>query len=155
MRTISLSFLLLPFFLCGCVAATGSRMSPAAEGEENLPAALAVARQELKFDDVPVPAGFKLLLDRSFVFQTEETRVALLKYIGRANLPALINFYKEQMPIYNWALINIVEYEKSVLNFERDKQSCLINIELKGAKKIITISLSPKNPLPAIKSQHK
>lgn len=156
MRTSFLSLLLLLCF-CGCTTTTANQISSqASEEKDSFPSpALAAATEASRFDDVPVPAGFKLLQDRSFVFQTEGVRVALLKYIGRAKLPELVNFYKEQMSLYNWDLLNIVEYEKSVLNFERDKQGCLINIEGNGAKKIITISLSPRNAATSTKSQHK
>lgn len=149
--------LLLLGLLCGCVTTTGrDTPSSATETKDSpTPAALTAATDASRFDDVPVPAGFNLLQDRSFVFQTEGTRVALLKYAGRAKLPELVNFYKEQMPLYNWELLNIVEYEKSILNFERDKQGCLINIEGNGTKKIITISLSPKSPAISTKSQRK
>lgn len=155
MRSFFLSLPLFLLLLCGCTTTSSHQVSSVTSEDEILPATLAASAEASRFDDVPVPAGFKLLQDRSFVFQTEGVRVALLKYIGRAKLPELVNFYKEQMSLYNWDFLNIVEYEKSVLNFERDKQGCLINIEGNGAKKIITISLSPKNPVTSTKSQHK
>ena len=33
----------------------------------------------LKFEDVPIPAGFRILSDQSFSFQNEMTRVGVLK----------------------------------------------------------------------------
>lgn len=134
---------ILVFSVAGCAAITG-RSSSELEGEEGYaPTALAVTAK-LRFSDVAVPAGFKLLRNKSFVFQAEGTRVALLKYSGRAKLQDLIDFYKEQMLFYNWELLNVVEYGKSVLNFERTGQSCIITIEPRGMKKIITISVAPK-----------
>lgn len=98
----------------------------------------------LRFEDLPVPVGFKLESNKSFIFQADNTRVALLKYTGRAKPQDLIEFYQTQMLQYNWNLLNVVEYDRSILSFERGKESCLVTIETKGAKKTVTISLAPK-----------
>jgi len=135
--------LFLVFSVAGCAAIKGRGASELEEEEGYAPTTLAVTAK-LRFSDVPVPAGFKLIQNKSFVFQTEETRVALMKYSGRAKLQDLVDFYKEQMLLCNWELLNIVEYGRSVLNFERSRQSCIITIESKGMKKIITISVAPK-----------
>lgn len=106
---------------------------------------LAVA-QILKFDDVPVPFGFTMLEKESFAFQNDLTRVGLLKYAGRANIDQVVNFYKEQMPLNNWEALNIVEYEKRVLNFDKKDESCIVTIERAAVgKTVITIAISPKS----------
>ena len=128
---------------CATTKSTGSVDAVGDEDEDYASTTLPVT-WDLRFSDVPAPVGFKLIHDRSLVFQTENTRVALLKYAGRAKLPDLVDFYKEQMALYNWELLNIVEYEKSVLNFARSRQTCIVTIEGKGMKKIITISVAPK-----------
>jgi len=135
-----ISFIVL---LSGCATTKNTTSVEGDEGEVYTSSTLPVTA-ELRFSDVPVPVGFKLLKDRSFVFQTESTRVALLKYAGRAKLPDLVDFFREQMSLYNWELLNIVEYEKSVLNFARSRQTCIVTIESKGMKKIVTISVAPK-----------
>ncbi len=140
----SLLSLVLLFSLAGCATTKGRGSSEFEEGEAYAATTLAV-NAKLRFGDLPVPAGFKLIKDKSFVFQTEQTRVALLKYSGRAKLEDLVEFYREQMLLYNWQLLNVVEYGRSVLNFERAEQSCIVTIETKGMKKIITISVAPKS----------
>ena len=135
--------LILIFSVAGCAAIKGGDLSELEEEEGYAPTALAVTAK-LRFSDVPVPAGFKLIQNKSFVFQTEGTRVALLKYSGRAKLQDLVDFYKEQMLLCNWELLNVVEYDRSVLNFERGGQTCIITIGSRGMKKIITISVAPK-----------
>ncbi|MCM8757751.1 MAG: hypothetical protein NC900_04995 [Candidatus Omnitrophica bacterium] len=97
-----------------------------------------------RFTDIPIPGGFKLLQNESYSFFTDNVRVAVLKYSGRADAERVINFYKEQMPIYNWDLINIIEYGRRLLNFENEKESCIISIEPKKFSTKITISLGPK-----------
>lgn len=133
--------------LCGCATTQSENFSEEPVTQETPDAYAATTlpvTEKLRFSDVPVPAGFKLDQNKSFVFQTEDTRVALLKYTGRAKLQDLVEFFKEQLLLYNWELLNIVEYGKSVLNFERGRQSCIITIDSQGMKKTVIISLAPK-----------
>ena len=139
-RFLSVIVVLLMF--SGCATTKSTTVTETEEGGVYTSSALPVSGK-LRFSDLPVPAGFKLLEDSSFVFETEDTRVALLKYSGRANQQDLLDFYKEQMLLYNWELLNIVEYEKSILNFQRSRQSCIITLESKGRHKVITVSLAP------------
>ena len=131
----------------GCATTNGKTLSESEselEEEQTYGRTTLAVTAKLRFDDLPVPVGFKLIQDKSFTFQTEDTRVALLKYSGRAKLQDLLDFYKEQMLLYNWELLNLVEYGKSILNFNRTGQSCIVTIEPRGRKKIITISVAPK-----------
>lgn len=103
---------------------------------------------ELKFNDVPIPAGFKVVQDESYLFQNDALRVGLLKYYGRARRPELVSFYKEQMPLYNWSMINMFDYEKSVLNFEKGNEICTITLE-GTMRAMLVVSLSPRQNAPA------
>ena len=129
------------FWLSGCIT-TGEKT--VSEEDIEVQETGLDASNKFRFDDLPVPAGFRLIEDKSFVFQNNATRVALLKYAGRAKTEELISFYERKMLLYNWHLLNVVQYGKSVLNFERGNQSCIVTIEPKTGKRIITISLSPK-----------
>ena len=74
--------------------------------------------------------------------------MAVLKYQGRVNIDQVINFYKEQMPMYNWSLINIIEYGQRLLNFERENETCIITIQVAGfwnEEALVTVSLGPKS----------
>ncbi len=99
----------------------------------------------LKFSDIPIPSGFKSLPLDSYSFESAGVRVGLLKYQGKANSDQVVNFYKEQMVMYNWNLLNVVEYGEKLLNFERESESCIITLSGKGNNVIITISLGPKS----------
>ncbi len=134
--------LMVLFLIAGCVTlpSQNSSSSEAEKEKGSLPVALL-----LKFDDIPVPGGFKLLDAESFAFQNDRSRVALLKYIGGKPADSVVTFYKEQMAAYNWDAINIIEYEKRVLNYENSYESCIITIEPRGGKSIIIIALSPKS----------
>jgi len=99
----------------------------------------------LKFADVPIPAGFKPLTKDSYSFESSGVRVGMLKYQGKANVDLVVNFYKEQMAMYNWNLLNVVEYNERLMNFDRPTESCIINILPKGSTVIITITIGPKS----------
>ena len=98
----------------------------------------------LKFEDVPVPAGFKPIVRESFAFENDVLRVGILKYSGRVNPDHVVNFYKDQMALYNWRFLNIVEYQRRIMSFEREDQNCIIFIEPSGMGTLLTISVAPK-----------
>jgi len=124
---------LLTTALTGCSTTSNSRIEPQAV---------------LKFTDVPIPVGLKPLSAASYSFESSGVRVGVLKYQGKANIDQIINFYKEQMPMYNWNLINIVEYGQRLMNFERENETCIITLQPAGfwnEDALVTISLGPKS----------
>ena len=98
---------------------------------------------EQRFEDIPVPAGFILYRKESFIFQNNRMRMGTMIYTGSADFMAIIEFYKKQMPINSWRLLTTVEFDKVVMSFENDSESCIINIEKRGRKVMISIGLSP------------
>lgn len=138
--TVLLAFFCFTFIGCAGFAA---RQDSPAKTTDLLEPSLA-----LKFSDVPVPADFKLSPKDSYSFETSGVRVGVLKYRGKANPDQVISFYKEQMPMYNWNLLNVVEYGERLLNFERENETCIISLLPKGKAVTITVSLGPKPQIP-------
>ncbi len=103
------------------------------------------AQSLLKFSDLPIPAGFKMLVKDSYSFESSGMRSGLLRYRGKASIDQVVNFYKEQMPMYNWTLLNITQYGDCIMNFEREQESCIISITPKGNSSIISIVMGPKS----------
>ncbi|MFH1889123.1 MAG: hypothetical protein ABH806_03435 [Candidatus Omnitrophota bacterium] len=99
----------------------------------------------VKFNDIPVPAGFKFESTESYAFESTGVRVGFLKYKGRGDIERVVNFYKDQMPLYNWNLLNVVEYGERLLNFDREQETCIVTLLAKGKNITITISLGPKS----------
>ncbi|MDP3786975.1 MAG: hypothetical protein Q8R05_05475 [Candidatus Omnitrophota bacterium] len=125
----------------GCATPTYRGSTASSEMERPL-----VVASSLRFDDVPIPAGFISIPTESFIYQTENIRAGLLRYEGRSSPETVMQFYKEQMPVYNWQSVNIIEFEKKQLSFEKTGQSCIVIIEgFKNGKSIITISIGPKS----------
>jgi len=143
-------FALCLFLLSGCVTLPQNNSANSADQNK---ASLSVA-PVLKFDDLPTPSGFKFLDKESFAFQNDKSRVALLKYYGGKSAEQVLAFYKEQMASFNWSLVNIIEYDKKVLNYENSEESCIITIQPQGGKSLVTVALSPKSrPIKPAKSE--
>lgn len=102
------------------------------------------ASNQWRFDDIPVPAGFSMHRKDSFVFENNQTRMGAMNYIGKAKIGSLIEFYKHNMALNDWELMNSVEFGKAILNFEKNGENCIITLEKIGLRKtFITLSLSP------------
>jgi hypothetical protein len=106
-----------------------------------------------KFSDIPAPNGFKFQGQESYAFESSGMRVAVLKYVGKADIDQVIAFYKEQMQMYNWNLLNIIEYGERLLNFERESETCIISLIPKGSTVLVTISLGPKSQRAPLKAE--
>ncbi len=115
--------------------------------------ALLEPQAALKFSDIPTPVGFRLSPQDSYSFESGGIRVAILKYHGKADVEQVVNFYKDQMPLYNWNLLNIIEYGERILNFERETESCIVRILAKGNNITLTIALGPKSEAKPKKSE--
>lgn len=124
----------------GCATPTQRGNSAGSEIEKNL-----AVSSNLRFDDVPVPTGFVSMPTESFIYQTDNIRAGLLRYEGKSSPESVVQFYKEQMPVYNWQFINIIEFDKKQISFEKPGQSCIVIIEGLKGKSIITISIGPKS----------
>ena len=140
--TIAFYFFLMPLlaFAAGGCATTG-------QGSNAVEKNLAVSSL-LRFDDIPVPAGFSQLPKESFIFQTESVRAGVLRYEGKAGQESVMQFYKQQMPVYNWQPVNIIEFGLKQMSFEKPGQSCIVVIEGNRSKSTVTISVGPKSEKP-------
>ena len=138
-RAAVFSFFIIVFILAGCTEVVKKDNQPGTTS------GLIEPQSVSKFGDIPVPSGFKLLPQNSYSFENSGIRVGLLKYQGKGDPEQLINFYKEQMVMYNWRLLNIVEFGERMLNFDRDQETCIITIQPKGGKNLlITVAVGPK-----------
>jgi hypothetical protein len=123
------------FFIAGCTTFRASNPDKVLE-----PSSV------LRFSDIPIPAGFAPMKQQSYSFENAGVRVGLLKYKGRGTLDQVQNFYKEQMPLSKWNLLNISEFGQRILNFERENETCIISIKselMTGT--VISLSLGPKS----------
>lgn len=134
-----LIFGLAIFYLPACIASSSNTKK---SDPSQIPAL--EPKAILKFPDIPTPSAFNFIPEESYAFESNNFRLGLLKYKGKASADQVIVFFKEQMPMYNWHLVNIVEYGKRMLSFEKESESCIITVDEKGNKSDIMISITPK-----------
>lgn len=82
-----------------------------------------------RFDDIPLPPGMVLNRKESFVYETKTTRTGLLVYEGKGEMERLANFFKQQMPNYEWRLVSNFELHNVMLTFIKEGWSSVIYIQ--------------------------
>lgn len=133
--------------LLGCAAMQG-------KDKDTINPALLEPQTLVKFSDVPVPVGFKLIPQESYSFEAAGVRMGLLRYRGKGNADLVVNFYREQMAMYNWNLLNVIEYGQRLMNFDRETETCIVNVLPKGSNAVeITIAVGPKSQVSAKKAK--
>ncbi len=64
------------------------------------------------FDDIPVYPGFKLIPEKSFVYESGNVKVGRLIFKGKSSINDLVNYYKNTLPEQGWEPISISIYGK-------------------------------------------
>ncbi len=97
-----------------------------------------------RFEDIPLPPGMTLNRKESFLYETRATKTGLLLYEGRGEMEKLSNFFKQQMPKYQWRLVSNFELHNVMLTFIKEGWSSIIYIlPQEGEMKRIEIRVGP------------
>ena len=96
--------------------------------KEREPAVTPPIATSYRFEDIPLPPGMNLNRKESFVYETKTTRTGLLVYEGTGEIGKLTNFFKEQMPNYQWRLVSNFELHNVMLTFIKEGWSSVIYI---------------------------
>jgi len=97
-----------------------------------------------RFEDIPLPPGMVLNRKESFVYETKATKTGLLIYEGKGETDKLANFFKQQMPNYQWRLVSNFELNNVMLTFIKEGWSSIIYILPQGDEmKRIEIRVGP------------
>jgi hypothetical protein len=81
-----------------------------------------------RFEDIPLPPGMTLSRRESFIYETKATKTGLLIYEGKGEMEKLANFFKQQMPNYQWRLVSNFELYNVMLTFIKEGWSSVIYI---------------------------
>lgn len=125
--------LILSIFICGCATTGYYRLTEEDLGKSDLS----------RFEDLPVPSGFKFLPLASFISESGKLRVGVLEYYGNRYPYEIVKFYKDNMPKLGWRILNIIESKETVLSFEKDSEICTVRFKYQGGKDSLIISISP------------
>lgn len=97
-----------------------------------------------QFEDIPLPPGMTLNRKESFLYETRAIKTGLLIYEGRGEMEKLSNFFKEQMPKYQWRLVSNFELHNVMLTFIKEGWSSIIYIlPQEGEMKRLEIRVGP------------
>lgn len=147
-KIISLSGVLLFIFLIGCAGLT-PQLKPEEEGVfiDKKPGVITeqTSTRYYRFKDVPAPDNFKLDEAKSFVYETPSLKAGILLYTGTGKRADVVNFYKDEMPLYGWKLVNIFEHQGVDMIFDKEGWNCRINISKSFRTNTIEIKIGPKD----------
>ncbi len=101
-----------------------------------------------QFNDVPVPAGAEMDLERSLVLGEKDAWIGRLVMALRMNAGKAYDFYFGEMPRFGWSAITTVRAETSVLTYARGQRVATIQIKSRTLiGSIVSLTISPKGAL--------
>ena len=122
MRKFALLFAIILF--ASCV----STLSSTTEGTTEEPSGETKIQSTYALDDVPLPAGFKVNKDKSFLARAGSYRSGILYCSGDLSPQEVKEFFLNTLPDYDWKLVNSFEGKEVFLNFS--KPGWLLNIQI-------------------------
>ena len=93
--------------------------------------------QEGAFADLPVPPGFELKSDESFVFLQGSMRSADLNYVGEGAVSELIRFYQDEMPPLGWHFVRLTGINMKTLSYSNGIEICEIIFERHSERSLV------------------
>lgn len=127
----------------GCQQLTGSSGFSGSPMEQPIPVG--------RFNDVPVPANYHLVPDRTFIFENPSLKAGILTYKGNLSVTDTANFFKEHMPANGWRLVSSFEVKDVIMKFEKVGWTCDVTVR-PGFEREIVIKIGPtsEGPGPSI-----
>lgn len=103
----------------------------------------APAQAFARFPDLPVPTGAKINLDQTVVFGGGEDWFGRITLSVSHSADKMFDFYKSELPAFNWQEITSVRSATSVLTYQRGARIATIQIggrTIQGAEILVTVS---------------
>ncbi len=97
-----------------------------------------------RFSDVPIPPDFVRDSAASFIFETPTLKAGIVVYRGGADVDSVVEFFKAEMPLHGWSLINSFEHQEVRLNFEKPGWSCTVRVNRGNLRTMAEIVIGPK-----------
>lgn len=98
------------------------------------------------FTDVPIPAGFKADRSQSFVYESGSgsVKVGRLYYSGWHGSQEVVNYYHNAMINKGWKMVNSMEHDGMILNYEKETRVCTVIVTEALIKTHLEIQVGPK-----------
>jgi len=134
--------MLLAALSLGACAGVNKAFSPAGNADEQkTPVQTSFAR----YPDLPMPIKADMDLGNTLVFGTNDAWIGRLVVKSSHSANDMFDFYKQEMPGFDWQEITSVRSATSVMTYTRGERVATIQIAsstLKGAT--VTITVSPR-----------
>lgn len=98
---------------------------------------------EQRFADIPLPAGAKEDLEKSFVFESSTLQIGRMVYDTKASVTELSSFYIRECPTAGWTLRSVTQAGGADLAFTKPGKKLTVIIRdlgiTKGRQLIVTM----------------
>lgn len=95
------------------------------------------------FPDIPVPTELEISQNESYVFQSGSFKAGLMTFKGRVDINSVINFFQMAMPREGWKAKGGFRYRRSVLVYEKQDKTCVINLYTKLYYTYVEVYVAP------------
>ncbi len=127
-------------FLSSCATVQTTSQKPLMTQEQ--------IKEELLGDLVPVYPGFRLIPDKSFIYESGDIKVGRLYFVGDAKLKDLVSYYRETLPDKGWEPVAITIYGNSAeLTYTTAQQFLQITIKKGFSQTSLIIQVGPRGEL--------
>ncbi|MFQ5892984.1 MAG: hypothetical protein ACE5H5_01595 [Nitrospinota bacterium] len=118
----------------GCQRIPGAQIFSSASADQAVTAG--------RFRDLPVPSSFRLITDRSFIYETPNLKAGILVYKGGLSVAETVTFFKNQMPANGWRSVSSYEFKDVLMKFEKVGWTCDITVR-PGFEREIIVKIGP------------
>jgi len=134
-------------FLAGCGGPETTQPFPrVAQGE-------VVLRQNVQFEDVPVPRNFRLDRTRSHSFESSRFREGEFRYEGPESVVNAVAFYRGEMELDGWRLVDeTIRSGRATLVFAKGAERAEVFLEEKPYLTQLEIRVGPVNAGPVLET---
>lgn len=95
------------------------------------------------FGDVLIPNELKVNKKASFVYKTPGFSAGVLVLSGRIAISPLIAFFENNMQKDNWRTISSFKSPRTIMLFQKESRSCVINMTEKDFKTYVEVWVAP------------
>ena len=130
--------LVLGISLMGC---TGQDLSASPKGDGS--AASIPTASFAQFNDIPVPSGATMNLERSLLLGASEEWTGSLVYTSGTDTARVFDLYKAEMPKFGWTELTVIRGERSIMSYQRGNRVATIEIQgrtIYGTRVSVTVS---------------
>lgn len=98
-----------------------------------------------QFSDVPIPTDSEMDLERTFILGKQESWIGRLVIISGHSAMEIFDFFRNEMPKFDWKEIAVVRSEVSILTYSRGNRIASLQIRSKTLiGSVVDMVVSPR-----------